>query len=168
MDAKTTWRTAAAVVVAMAATAALAAADGGVRPLQPRGAKLLDEGMRRTAAMRELVDELRRSDVVVYVDLDPNEPGGLEGSTRFRVATAEVRYLRVWLQPRRCDEALLAVLAHELQHAVEVARATGVRTPEAFKALYTAAGRSANVNKYETAAALAMGERMRRELEESK
>ena len=73
-NAKRTWQAVAAAVMAVAATATVAAA-GDVRALQPRGARLLEEGMRRTAAMRELVDDLRKTDVVVYVDLDPNEPG---------------------------------------------------------------------------------------------
>lgn len=55
----------AAAVMAMAATGALGWADGGVRPLQARGAHLLDEGLRRSAARRDLVDHLQQSDVVV-------------------------------------------------------------------------------------------------------
>jgi hypothetical protein len=165
MGANGTWQTAAAAVMAVAATAAMASAEGGVRPLQERGARLLDEGTRRSAAMRELVDELRASDLVVYVDLDANEPGALAGSLRFRAVTAEARYVRVWLQPRRCDRELVSVLAHELQHAVEVARAADVRSAESFKALYAAVGKSGNAGRYETAAAQEMGARVRKELE---
>jgi hypothetical protein len=159
----------AVLAVAGLATAATVAAAGDVRPLQKRGARLLDEGVRRSAAMRALVDELSRSDMVVYVDLDPNEPAtGLEGALRFRAATPEARYVRVWLQPRRCDSALMPVLAHELQHAVEVARAADVRSAESFRALYAAVGRSGTAGHYETAAALEMGARVRRELEDAK
>jgi hypothetical protein len=157
-----------ALVLGMAAVVAapgLAAADGGVRPLQARGARLLDEGLRRSATLSALVAEIRASDVVVYVDLDPDEPGALEGSLRFRVAAGGTRYLRVWLQPRRCDDVLIATLAHELQHAAEVARAVDVTSPAAFKALYASVGRSARADRFETDAAQATGARVRRELE---
>jgi hypothetical protein len=167
MDArKGTWMAAvgALVVAAIAAAPALATA-GDVRPLQARGARLLEEGARRSAAMRELVDEIGRSDVVVYVDLDANEPGSLEGSLQFRAATPDIRYVRVWLQPRRTDEVLMPVLAHELQHAAEVARAAEVRSAESFRAMYAAVGKSANPGHYETEAAQRVGARVRRELE---
>ena len=166
MDARTTgWM--AAVVMAVAAMLATPApaAGGGVRPLQPRGVRLLEEASRRSSTVRDLVDELKRSDVVVYVDLDANEAGGLEGSLRFGGASAAARYVRVWLQPRRCDEAVMSTLAHELQHAVEVARAADVTSTERLQAMYTAAGKSNNPGHYETAAAQEAGARVRRELE---
>jgi hypothetical protein len=161
-----TWQ-AAAVVVMVAATASVAAA-GDVRPLQSRGARLLEEGMRRSESMSALVADLRKTDVVVYVDLDPNEPGALEGSLRFRGAAAGARFVRVWLQPRRCDKTLMAVLAHELRHALEVGVAPEVQDAATFKALYSAVGRSGNAGRYETDAAQEMGERVRRELGASK
>ncbi len=165
MNARQAWRLAVlAAVAAIGTSHASAAAEGGVRPLQPRAARLLDEAGRRSESMRALVEELGRSDVVVYVDMDPNEVSRLEGSLRFRAVTPETRYVRVWLQPRRCDEALMPLLAHELQHAVEVARAADVRTARAFQALYTVVGTSHTAGHYETRAAQEMTERVRQEL----
>jgi hypothetical protein len=59
----------------------------------------------------------------------------------------------------------MPTLAHELQHAVEVARATDVRSAERFEAMYAALGTSANPRRYETAAAQDVGVRVRRELD---
>jgi hypothetical protein len=168
MGANLTRRTVAGMVAMMAAASTMAWAGGGVRPLQARGARLLEEGTRRSATMRDLVDEIRRSDVVVYVDLDPNEPGALDGSLRFRAASADVRYVRVWLQPRRCDRTLMAVLGHELQHAVEVARAADVRSAQTMMALYTAIGKSGNPGRYDTEAAREIGASVRKELDGTK
>ena len=165
MRARQAWH--AAMLGMVAVVVASAAAAGDVRPLQPRGARLLEDGMRRSSSLAALVSEIRESDLVVYVDLDPNEPGSLEGSLRFRGAAAGVRYVRVWLQPRRCDAALIAMLAHELQHALEVARATWVSTTDAFRALFGTLGRSTNADHYETDAAQAMGARVRHELEQA-
>ena len=165
MDAKQMGRAAVLGVAMMVASAGAAGADGGVRPMQPRGARLLEDASRRCASVRALVEELGRSDVVVYLDLDANEPGSLNGSLRFRSAAAGVRYVRVWLQPRRSDKTLIPLLAHELQHAVEVARAPEVQSPEAFVALYSLQGRSSNAGRYETDAAQTMEARARRELD---
>lgn len=165
MDTRQMGRAAVAAMVMTLAAAAVAGADGGVRTLQSRGARLVEEGSRRCASVRALLEELGRSDVVVYLDLDPNEPGSLDGSLRFRAAAGGVRYVRVWLQPRRSDKTLLPLLAHELQHAVEVARAPEVTSPEAFVALYAAEGRSGNAGRYETDAAQAMEARARREVD---
>jgi hypothetical protein len=166
MDTRTRrWLRAGAMVVAATVAAPVLTAGGGVRPLQARGTRLLEEASRRSATVRELVDELGRSDVVVYVDLDGNDPSDLDGSLRFMGATANTRNVHVWLQPRHSDSALMPTLAHELQHAVEVARATDVRSAERFEAMYAALGTSANPRRYETAAAQDVGVRVRRELD---
>ena len=59
----------------------------------------------------------------------------------------------------------MAVLAHELRHALEVGMAPEVQDADTFKALYAAVGRTANAGRYETDAAQEMGNRVRKELE---
>jgi hypothetical protein len=59
----------------------------------------------------------------------------------------------------------MPVLAHELRHALEVGMAPEVHDATTFRAFYTAVGKTANAGRYETDAAQAMGERVRRELE---
>ncbi len=148
-----------AVMVMVAACAWLAATPAwadGVRPLQVRGARLLEEGLRRCEVLRLLVNAVAESDLVVYVDLEDRDPNGtthLEAHLRFAGATSATRYLTVWLQPRHGDDRLIALLAHELQHAVEVACVPEVRSATAFRAFYERAGRSGKPGRFCTSAA---------------
>ena len=80
--------------------------------------------MTECPSVMALVEELGRSDVVVYLDLDPYDASPLNGSLRFR--GAGLRYVRVWLRPRQADTEVLPILAHELQHAVEVGARSAV------------------------------------------
>lgn len=158
---------AATIAVAALAGVPAAASGGDVRPLQARGDRLLAEGLRASPSLAALVAELRASDVVVYVDLDPEEPGPYSGALRFRGAAAGVRYLHVWLACRRVDAAIIATLAHELYHAAEVARVPTVGSAEAFTAFYRSIGRLQRPGCYETDAAQATTARVRRELEQA-
>jgi hypothetical protein len=163
MDARQPHRWFAAMVAVTLAVPAVAWA-GDVRPLQARGARLLEIGLRSSPSFARLVAELRASDVVVYVDLDANGPDSGDGALRFRGAAVGVRYLLVSLNCRRVETTLIATLAHELQHAAEVAAAPDVGTVEAFCALYAAIGSSRLPGRFETDAARAVSARVRREL----
>jgi hypothetical protein len=146
----------AAMVAACAWLTAIPAWAEGVRPLQPRGTRLLEDGVRRSEVLRLLVNAIAESDLVVYVDLEDRDPNGttrVEAHLRFAGATAATRYLEVWLQPRQTDDRLVALLAHELQHAVEVACVPAVRSAAAFRTFYEKAGRSANRDRFCTSAA---------------
>lgn len=108
-----------------------------VRALDARSAALLETGTRRSPAIQQLVEELERSDVIVYV-----ETGllGYSGRTLFVGASAEARFLRITLDVPEMDDRLLAWLGHELQHAAEIARAPDARSPEAVRQLYLELG----------------------------
>lgn len=161
-------RAVAALVAAGACLVAAPACADAVRPMQARGARLLEEGMRRCETFRVLIDAIAGSDIVVYVDLEDRDPNGtsrVEAHLQFAGATAATRYLRVWLQPRRTDDRLVALLAHELQHAVEVAASPEVRSAAAFRAFYAAAGRSGTPGRFCTSAAEQVTMLIERELQ---
>jgi hypothetical protein len=63
----------------------------------------------------------------------------------------------------------LALIGHELQHALEIARAPDIRSPDDITALFRRIGRSPHCPRgtpdcFETSAALAVGEQVLREL----
>ena len=72
------------------------------------------------------------------------------------------RFLRITIDERQPPLALAALLGHELQHAVEVARAPWVTDRVSFAALYReigdALGRYRGVAEYDTLAARRAGE----------
>jgi hypothetical protein len=137
---------------------------GEIRPLQHRGNVLLHNGMARSTTFRHLVAEIQDSDVVVYVDLDPFDRRPFEGVLEFVGSAPGTRFVRVWLRPTRNDTDLIVMFGHELQHAIEVARAADVVSRGSLTTLYRSIGRSDNPNQFETEAALETSRRVRTEL----
>jgi hypothetical protein len=100
-----------------------------VRSVEPRIAALIQVGARRSGTFRHLVAELDASDVIVYIESKQTRTS-LGGYLVHGVTIGGgYRYLRVKVDLPGPDNRVIAVLAHELQHAVEV-----VRAPEAVDA----------------------------------
>jgi len=119
---------AATCLPSMAAASQVAAPlDGAgtvhVRGLDHRAATLLDGGRNRSATFRRLCDTLEQSDVIVLV-----KTGSLKtpAQTMFVTASPGARFVRITLGLPEMDDVLIAWLAHELQHAVEIASAPEV------------------------------------------
>jgi len=82
---------------------------------------LLDTGSSSSLTFRWLVRQIERSDLVVYVRIVAM-PRAIAGKTAFGTSAGGVRYVQVLLaEPQKGTEALV-ILAHELQHVLEVAR----------------------------------------------
>jgi hypothetical protein len=94
-----------------------------VRPLDEVAAAALARGLEESARFRALVDELDASDVIVHVVATPTLPHGLLGMMRFVGRRGRTRYVRIDLRSLGSPDQRTATLAHELQHACEVARA---------------------------------------------
>jgi hypothetical protein len=138
-----------------------------VRPLTEAATCLLREATARSPAVRSLVEALDRSDVIVYLTdaIDEDRHRDVVGFLAFLAAGPHIRYLVIQL--RRWQEApweRVASLAHELQHAMEVARAPEVRSEAALAALYGRIGWETRAHRFETAEARATGTLVRKEL----
>lgn len=82
---------------------------------------LLDTGASTSMTFRSLMRDIERSDLVVHLRIVPM-PNAMAGRTAFATSAGGVRYVQVLLQePQKGTEALV-ILAHELQHVLEVAR----------------------------------------------
>ena len=91
-----------------------------IRTTDGRLQSLIADGIGRSPTFRALVARLERSDVVVYVHCDARTARG-GGRLTFVSSAGGFRYVVVrmgWL-PSRAQQ--IAMLAHELQHAVEIA-----------------------------------------------
>jgi hypothetical protein len=130
--------------------------DSVVR-LRPEGSferRVIAEGLCGSATFRTLVDTIQRSDVIVYVSMKWLGDRRLRGRLDFLTATATDRVLRAVFSFPLDRETRIAVLGHELQHAVEVAVAPDIRTRGAFAAHYRAHGRPVRIESgYDTDAA---------------
>ena len=106
-----------------------------VRTTNSRIRRLIVEGRRRSPTFDQLIASLDRSDVIVHI-------GPTFGRQRFAgylvhhvVATADNRYLWIYIRTQGTEGAI-GTLGHELQHAIEVARAPDVRDDGAIEKLF--------------------------------
>lgn len=162
---------AAAVLLGVAIAAVPSCADTWrssphVRPLGPTAAAFLADAGRRAAVVRDLVARLADTDVVVYVEDSQGGCGrGVRACLTFLVSAATVRYLLV-----RIDRWQVAPwdrigwLAHELQHALEIAHAPEVRDEATLTRFYNRVGWRSGPGRFETNLARSVGDLAIRQL----
>ena len=76
----------------------------------------------------------------------------------------DTRYVRIQIVMQASTADAIALIAHELQHATELADAPEVTSMEAFVALYERIGQHSGWHRYETAAAQDAARRVHQEM----
>jgi hypothetical protein len=130
-------------------------------------ASLLSEASTRSSTFRELVSTIEQTDGIVYV-----EPGqcrhGVRACLSLSVAGAgEYRILRVLINLAGDALALMATIAHELRHAIEILTEPNVRSTQDAWLYYTRVAPT-TLGAFETQAAIAAGLAVERELSRSR
>lgn len=97
------------------------AGQSHVRIIDQRLRTLFEESRRSSPTLRALVSRLEESDVVVYLQSEPYASSGLAGRLSFLSVVSGVRYVVVHVTSLPSTVQQVAMVAHELQHAVEVA-----------------------------------------------
>jgi hypothetical protein len=126
--------------------------------------KLLARGYQRSPTLAAIITKLQHSDVFVYIEDVPRLPGGLEGRLMMLPRAHEARYVRIQIALRGAPEDTIALLGHELQHALEVAESPSVSDQAGLERLYARIGVSGGSHQYDTVAAQETGRTVRREL----
>lgn len=117
---------------------------------------LLLEGASQSGYLRALLEELDRSDVFVHiVVLNGTREGRASKAAAWlsftAVAADKYRYLRATLDSWQAGYwDSIPLIAHELQHAVEVARAPEVRDTDSFERFYRRVGWGSGAGAFET------------------
>ena len=131
---------------------------------------LIREGDRRSQTFRALVDEIQLSNAVVMIQFGLCAKGQFRSCVSHVGATGSTRTIRILINPKLTMDRVIAMIAHELQHAVEIIR-SGAANPDEVRALYRriatdecAKGRS---DRCETEAALAVEAKVLDELDRS-
>jgi hypothetical protein len=129
----------------------------------------LADGIERSATFRALVDRVNASDLIVYVERIADLDERLDGQLIFITTAGGRRYLRVQINARLWGEREVAILAHELEHAVEIADAPGVVDETAMAGFYARSGArrtamAGRVQRFETDQAIAAARQVRHEL----
>jgi hypothetical protein len=100
--------------------------------------RLVHEGLRNSGTFRGLVARLEQSDVVVYFECD--RAASPAGRLTFVSAVAGIRYLHVRVSRLGSQAQQIALIAHELRHAVEIADAPDVVDVASLRAAYKRIG----------------------------
>lgn len=99
---------------------------GHFRTTDDRLRRLLDQGTRSSPTFRALVHRLLASNVVVYLWCDDGAAPPSDGRLTFLSSAGGHRYVVVRLARLASRDRQIAILAHELRHAVEIADAPDV------------------------------------------
>jgi hypothetical protein len=137
-----------------------------IRSTDRRLRALLDEGLRTSPTLRALVARLYASDVVVYLQCDG--PAGPDGRLTFLSSVGGYRYLVVRVS-RLARMQQIAMMAHELQHAVEIAETPAIVDGASLVREYRRIGYENPWSQlpgvsFDTKAAVRAGEQVLREL----
>ena len=129
------------VSVMLAASAAQAQPAPHVRAIDAVSATAFARGMQESEHFRALVDALDASDVIVHVVATPALPGGVIapcGSSPVSATRATCASIPRSLVP---PDVRVSTLAHELQHACELAQSSAA-SDDAVRTLYRTIGQA--------------------------
>ena len=124
---------------------------------------VVQDAMRRSPTIKRLVEELQSLEIIVYVDLSFDMVRD-RGTTTVVTSNSTVRILRVLISARLDPRQRIEVLGHELQHAVEIARADGVASDETMRDLFLRIGYSTGPKAFETNAAQNVESQVKKDL----
>lgn len=92
-----------------------------IRALDPAGAALIADAQQKSATVRNLFKKLEASDVVAYVRVVPAPEGTPEAGFSFVGMSKAARFVMASISTELPADRRIELLAHELQHAVDVA-----------------------------------------------
>lgn len=137
-----------------------------IRSTDRRLRSLLEEGVRTSPTLRALVARLHASDVVVYLQCEG--PSAPDGRLTFVSAVGGQRYVVVRMA-RFPKSQQIAMMAHELQHAVEIAEHPAIVDQMSLVREYKRIGYSTQTGgqagmSFDTMAAVRAGQQVLKEM----
>lgn len=139
-----------------------------IRTTDPRLLRLLHEGERGSATFRRMVDRIRQSDVIVYLECGGGGPRSADGRLTFISSAGGRRYVHIRVARLASADVQIALIGHELRHAVEIADAPAVVDGESLAREYERIGflnaRQLAHTSYDSDAAVEAGYQVLREL----
>jgi hypothetical protein len=137
---------------------------GHVRSEEPPLRTMLRRGCERSATFRALVEEIDSLPGIVYVASTVRLSRHMDGALLHVKSGAQtIPILRVLIRTGIAGDYAISVLAHELQHVLEVLHG-GAKSAASIADTFAALDDGASDAKFETPEARAIGERVLREL----
>jgi hypothetical protein len=138
-----------------------------IRPLTALLTTVIATAHERSTTFRSVVERIERSDVIVHLTCGQFKSLMLAGQTWLVTAGPGVRYVHVQVLCQQTEPALVEIVGHELEHVAEIASTASVVDEKSFARLFAAIGFSTCLSpgpeQFETAGAIATGERVRSE-----
>jgi hypothetical protein len=137
-----------------------------VRAVDPGIHALIERGLARSATFRRLYARLGESDLIVHLERG-SQPWLGAGFNQFVAEVGQRRFVRITLNVAQLDDDAVALLGHELQHAVELAVERDVDDLDGYERLYRRIGYrscSGEPRCFDTVAAVAAGRLVLKEL----
>ena len=138
-----------------------------VRALDTELHDAIEEGRAHSAVFRELIAQIDASNVIVFVKVDSFMPAGIQGRLTFMSTAAGQRYVMVRIARGLLGAQQVAMIGHELRHAVEIADAESVVDQATLAAEYRRIGfesRTGHRDGFDSLAAIDTGKRVWLEL----
>jgi hypothetical protein len=110
--------------------------EARVRPQDPRLVELIRTGVGRSATLRDIVRRLEAGNLIVYISLNPAMKSNLAGKLTWMTRSGIFRYVKVTINTEQSSDAMIATLAHELHHALEVGGDDSVIDQRSLAGLY--------------------------------
>ena len=131
-----------------------------IRVLDPILKELLDHGVQQSPTLRALVDKVEAAPILVFIEGDIRMPIYVGARLNFVTSVNGLRYVRVTIDCTLSPRRQIALLAHELQHALEIGARTDILDAEAMESLYEDIGfesfEHGSHKSFETEAAIAV------------
>lgn len=139
-----------------------------VRAIDARAQAILLDALTSSPTVRALVETLEGSDLIVQVESQA-VAADFRARLRFVTAAPGCRWVRVSVRVPAPRLTVIPALAHELQHAVEISQSNDVVDEETLVGLFRRIGWQweRGVAVYETEAAQAVEDRVRKELSDA-
>lgn len=135
-----------------------------LRPLDAVARSVVEIGLERSDLFRALAGRVDRSDVIVYISTSNSLSNGTDGRLQLMTVVSKVRYLLITIRRDLTADRLVAMLGHELMHAVEVAEDRAVVDNDSLRRLYARIGHSHDSQTFDTRAAVDAGHRVLAEI----
>jgi hypothetical protein len=163
-------RAVAAIVLLLATVFSIRGQAEGLERIRTESnqlATVFDRTVERSSTFRLIVERIEQSDVIVHLTCSNFRSLLLAGRTALVSGGPDVRYVRVEILCSQGEPALVTIVAHELQHVLEIASTPDVVDERSFVRLFRAIGFSTcwstGSEQFETTAAIATGDRVRAE-----
>lgn len=140
-----------------------------IRMTDVRLKALLTSGVRVSPTLAALVQRTDEASVLVFVECAPRMASQVGARLSLMTGIRGLRYVNVRMDCRLLPKQLVALLADEIQHAVEIGERTDITDVDAMESFYEDVGfqsySDGHHRRYETDRAIAIQKTVAREVE---